>query len=751
MLSPNAITVLTKRYLRKDDYGQPVETPEGLFRRVAIALAEADRRYGATDVEVAATANQFFTLTYQLDFLPNSPTLANAGTPLGMLSACFVLPVDDDLGGIFNALKWQALIHQGGGGTGFSFSRLRPKNDRVGSTKGVSSGPVSFMRIFNAATESIKQGGMRRGANMGILRVDHPDILEFIDLKANLAEMTNFNVSVAVTDAFMAAVEAGATYPLVNPRTGAVTAELDARMVYRRIVERAWATGEPGVIFIDRMNRYCPVPWLGSYEACNPCAEQTLLPFESCNLGSINLENFVTADARRGSTIDWARLRLAVHVAMHLLDNVIDCNRFPLPELKAMSDATRKVGLGVMGFARLLFKLGVAYGTEESFILAEKLMSFIDYESKLASVELAKKRGSFPARNGHEAESNAIYRAWCEERDAREDKHQDADFGALADLIERHGIRNSTTTTVAPTGTLSILADTTGGCEPAFALAFKRNQADAQMVDADAAFRVALAASGLSAEAVARVMEQVEAHHGSLRQAIAKGPLDTVLAPHEREALAGLAPVYVTAHDIEPAAHVLIQAAFQRYNDSSCSKTCNFPAGSTVDQVLEVYRLAWETRCKGITIYRDGSRDAQPLTTSGTQHTGAKRLTITVSDQPPPGALTFSTYQAASARTANVEHGERDRRLISALGVAGEAGEVVELLKKFEGHGHPTDPARLASELGDLLWYVSDLATAYGLSLEAIARGNVEKLERRYPTGFSSDCSLARVDTDCHL
>ena len=757
MLSPNAITVLEKRYLRKDDMGKLAETPEGLFRRVALALAEADRAYGATEAEVEATAEQFFALTYNLDFLPNSPTLANAGTPLGQLSACFVLPVPDDLAGIFETIKRAALIHQTGGGTGFAFSGLRPKNDLVNSTKGVSSGPVSFMRVFNAATESIKQGGMRRGANMGILRVDHPDILEFIDLKADLEEMKNFNVSVALTDAFMAAVEAGTTYPLVNPRTGAITGTLDARDVFQRIVERAWATGEPGGVFIDRMNRFCPVPWLGEYGATNPCGEMPLIPYESCNLGSINLENFVID--RSVPAIDWDRLRLVVHVAMHLLDNVIDANKFPLAELKAMSDATRKIGLGVMGFGRMLFKLGVAYGSEESFLHAEKLMSFIDYESKLASVKLAMARGQFPARNGREAESNALYRRWCMERETEEHRHQDCDYTLLADLIEKHGLRNSTTTTVAPTGTLSLIASTSGGCEPVFALAFKRYQADTHMVDADPVFADALRGAGFPDEAIASVFKGIDDHHGSLRAflAAADGVEVPGIAPALWAKLAELEAVYVGAHDITPAEHVLIQAAFQKYTDASLSKTINFPASATVEDAMAAYRLAWETGCKGITIYRDGARENQPLSTSGTLHTGracsectdttcpapTPTVTLSVSTEPP----SFMAYQLNASRFTAQGAPSREQRLISTLGLAGEAGEVVELLKKVEGHGHPLDLAKLAEELGDLLWYMADVATAYGLDLSTIAALNIAKLGRRYPEGFNSASSLARRDT----
>lgn len=599
MLSQNALTVLEKRYLQKDEQGRVCETPDDLFWRVANTLAQIDGQYGATSAEIQATAQRFHDLMASLDFLPNSPTLANAGTRTGQLSACFVLPVEDDLAGIFETIKHAALIHQTGGGTGFAFSRLRPKNDLVASTKGVSSGPVSFMDVFNAATESIKQGGMRRGANMGILRVDHPDIMDFIRHKEDLTKLTNFNISVAVTDAFMEAVEAGKPYDLINPRSGEAVGQLDAKTVWNEIVRRAWNTGEPGVVFIDRMNRYCPVFWMGQYESTNPCGEQPLIPYESCNLGSINLERFVI-EKNGKPQIDYARLREVVHLSTHLLDNVIDANVYPIPQIREVTLATRKIGLGVMGFARMLFKMGVGYGTEVSFKLAEEVFSFIDYESKVASIELAKTRGQFPARDGHEAESNAFFERLMLERDRQPNRHPEANYAALIREIEAFGIRNSTTTTIAPTGTLSIIADTSGGCEPVFALAFKRWQADTHMVDVDKVFLETAKARGFYSPAL---MEAIEANHGSLVN------LEGYDLP------ADVMTTFATAHDITPTEHVLIQAAFQRYNDSATSKTINFANSATVEDVETAYRLAWETGCKGITIYRDGSRQFQPLST----------------------------------------------------------------------------------------------------------------------------------------
>lgn len=602
MLSKNAITVLEKRYLLKDEQGKLAESPEGLFRRVARSLAEPDRLYGATEEQVAQTAETFFELTHSQDFLPNSPTLANAGTRTGQLSACFVLPVPDDLGGIFESIKHAALIHQTGGGTGFSFSRLRPKNDLVQSTKGVSSGPVSFMDVFNAATESIKQGGMRRGANMGILRVDHPDILDFVAHKEDLTKLTNFNISVAVTDAFMRAVAAGTSYDLLNPRTGEVMSQLDARLVFKQIVQRAWSTGEPGVVFLDRMNEYCPVPWIGKYEATNPCGEQPLIPYESCNLGSVNLERFVVSTPA-GPAVDWARLRQVVHASTHMLDNVIDANRYPIPEIREVTHATRKIGLGVMGFARMLFKLNVGYGTPESLRIAEQVMSFIDYESKVKSLELAKQRGAFPARAGHEAESNEIFERMFSERAGRVGRHPEADYAGLWPEVAQYGLRNSTTTTVAPTGTLSIIADTSGGCEPVFALAFKRWQADTHMVDVDGVFLEYAKNHGFYSP---ELMDAIDANHGSL--------LDLAGHTVPPEAIR----IFRTAHDITPEEHVRTQAAFQGYNDSATSKTINFPEHATVEDVETAYQLAYETGCKGITVYRNNSRQFQPLSVSST-------------------------------------------------------------------------------------------------------------------------------------
>lgn len=629
-LSANALTVLERRYFLKDEQGQLIEDGDALFDRVAHAVALAELAYQPDRFQ--ENKDKFVGLLGSLDFLPNSPTLANAGARTGQLSACFVLPVPDDLGGIFDSVKHAALIHKTGGGTGFSFSRLRHCNDRVKGTGGQSSGPLSFMDVFNTATESIKQGGMRRGANMGILRCDHPDILSFIRYKEDLSKLTNFNISVAVTDAFMLAVAEDLTYPLINPRTGLITDYLDAGTVWNELIARAWNTGEPGVIFIDRMNRWNPIPWLGLYEATNPCGEQSLIPYESCNLGSINLEKFVIVDEAGQLVVDWDRLRAQTETAVLFMDDVIDVNRYPLPEIDTVSRATRKLGIGVMGFARMLFALGIRYGSEESQILAEKIMSFIDYHSKLASVQLAVERGPFPARIGHEAESNAYFLRLCQDRDQQPNKHPDCDYLALYCLIEAHGIRNSNTTTVAPTGTISIVADATSGCEPVFGLVFKRLQAERHMLDVDKAFVYALQTARYPDGSVGFSEKAIETITNTLAEPDSHGSLNPycIQRLYEQmndecvEVVQALAQVFVTAHEISPTQHVLIQASFQKFNDSSISKTINFSSEASVADVATAYNLAWQTGCKGVTIYRDGSRAFQPLATSRPAETPAE-------------------------------------------------------------------------------------------------------------------------------
>ncbi len=581
-LSPNAITVLEKRYLVKDDQGKPVERPEDLFWRVARTIAEADRKYGASEGAVAEAAEAFYGLMAQRYFMPNSPTLMNAGRPLGQLSACFVLPVDDALSngksGIYDTLRAMALVHQSGGGTGFSFSRLRPKNDIVRSTMGVASGPVSFMSLFDASTDVVKQGGTRRGANMGILRVDHPDIMDFITCKDDITKVTNFNISVAVTDAFMAAVEADTDYDLLHPKSGAVTGKLKARDVWHRIIHGAWKTGEPGVFFIDRANYYNPVPHLGAYEATNPCGEQPLLPYDVCNLGSINLGAFV-----KDGAIDWDHLRRVVHLTTHFLENVIDANQYPLPEITDLAQRIRRIGLGVMGLADLFIRLGVAYDSDEAVELGRRIQKFVDDEAKVASERLAEKRGTFAEWE------RSIWGP--DETCAR---------GPEGERIRpMRKLRNCNVTTVAPTGTISIIATCSSGIEPLFAVAFMRNQAGVLMPDVNDDFVAIAKKEGWYSEALMQKIAQ--AGHIAF---------DEVPAKWQR--------VFVTANHIKPEWHIRMQAAFQEYNDSAISKTCNFAQDATEEYVEEIYRLAYKLDCKGVTVYRDGSRDMQVLSTGST-------------------------------------------------------------------------------------------------------------------------------------
>ncbi len=565
-LLENSLIVLEKRYLAKNDKGEIIETPVEMFQRIARYIASADYYYGRDDSEVSQTADAFYEAMADLEFIPNSPTLMNAGRSLNQLSACFVLPVEDSMEGIFDAIKHMALIHKSGGGTGFSFSRLRPKSDMVKTTTGVSSGPVSFMNIFNAATETIKQGGTRRGANMAILSVNHPDILDFITAKRDNTALTNFNCSVALTDAFMEAVESDGEYELINPRNNQPVQRLKAREVFDLIVKMAWKNGEPGIVFLDRINDKNPLKKIGLIESTNPCGEQPLLPYESCNLGSINL-NKVLIQKDGVWEIDFGKLRELTHLSVHFLDNVIDLNKYPLEEIREKTLSNRKIGLGIMGFSDLLIRLGIPYNSEEAVAMARRIMSFIQEESREASRHLARERGAFL-------------------------NFPSSDFASRGE----EPLRNATTTTIAPTGTISIIAGTSSGIEPIFALAYVRNVLDNNvLVESNPLFEAYAKEKGFFTE---DLMKQI-AKTGSVS--------DNEDVPGEAQR------IFVTAHDVSPEWHIRIQAAFQEYVDNAVSKTVNFPHSATEQDIEKVYLMAYETGCKGVTVYRDGSRDSQVL------------------------------------------------------------------------------------------------------------------------------------------
>jgi ribonucleoside-diphosphate reductase alpha chain len=563
-LSANAIKVLEKRYLSKDENGQLLEDVNGMFHRVAKAVASADASY-VSAVELQALENEFYEMMSGLEFLPNSPTLMNAGRPLGQLSACFVLPIEDTMEDIFETIKNAAMIHKSGGGTGFSFSRLRPKGAAVNSTGGVASGPISFMKVFNAATEAVKQGGTRRGANMGILRVDHPDIMDFITCKKDNADITNFNISVGITEEFMKAVEENQEYEIIDPHYKTAAGKLNAREVFDVIVDMAWSNGEPGIIFLDRLNQANVTPALGEFESTNPCGEQPLLPYEACNLGSINLSLMIKS-AENQPEVDFERIGTVVKKAIHFLDNVIDVNKYPLPEIDQMTKSTRKIGLGVMGWADLLCQLNIPYNSQQALELAKQVMGFIQEQARKTSIELAEQKGVFPQFENSSYQQQGIR------------------------------VRNATTTTIAPTGTLSILAGVSSGIEPLFALSYIRNVMDNdELIETNPFFKQAAINGQFYTDELMRIIAK-------------KGTIKGLTEIPEY-----LQDVFVTAHDISPEWHVKMQAAFQKYTDNAVSKTVNLSSKATRQDVADVFNLAYQTGCKGVTIYRDGSRDSQVL------------------------------------------------------------------------------------------------------------------------------------------
>lgn len=575
-INKNAQTVLEQRYLVKDEMGNPEETVEQLFRRVARAIASADRLHDEK-ADCSKTEAIFYNMMTELEFLPNSPTLMNAGRDLGQLSACFVLPIEDSMESIFEAIKQAALIHKSGGGTGFSFSSLRQEGSAVNTTGGVASGPVNFLKVFNMATEAIKQGGSRRGANMGILRIDHPDILKFINCKADNRDITNFNLSVGITEEFMKAAEEGRDYPLMDPHTGKVVKTLNAAEMFEKIVDAAWRNGEPGIIFLDRLNRDNVVPEQGRIEATNPCGEQPLLPHESCNLGSINLTKMVKTTGK-GTELDWHKLGNTVKHAVHFLDNVIDVNKYPLREIAHTTKQTRKIGLGVMGWADCLLMMGIPYNTDEAVLLGERVMSFISQQGREASQELAEERGVFPLFD-------------------------------MSILPKDRPQRNATITTIAPTGTLSIIGGCSSGIEPIFAYVFIRNIMDGtEMIEINPVLKKTLEQRGLYSEPL-------------MRRIAKEGTIS-----HIEEIPEDIRRVFVSTHDISPEYHVRMQAAFQRATDNAVSKTVNFSRQASREDVAKVYSLAFSLGCKGVTIYRDGSRDEQVLNIGKVQKTGESEV-----------------------------------------------------------------------------------------------------------------------------
>ncbi len=634
-LTPNAIKVLERRYLRKDQEGSLIETPEQMFVRVACAIASADIQYGATGQEVKKLEDSFFKIMANLEFLPNSPCLMNAGKELGQLSACFTLPIEDSMESIFETLKTTSLIHKSGGGTGFNFSRLRPKNAVVKTTGGVASGPISFMRVYDAATEAVKQGGTRRGANMGILRVDHPDIMEFIACKENNNHITNFNISVAITDEFMQKLANAQDYDLIDPHTQKPVQKINSKTVFDLIVKQAHKNGEPGIIFIDRINQYNPTPKLGKIESTNPCGEQPLLPYESCDLGSINLDQMCRQAGMR-CEINWDRLKEVTGLAVHFLDNLIDVNKFPLPEIEKATKATRKIGLGVMGWASLLIRLNIPYNSEEAVALAEKAMSFILDAANKKSLELGKTKGVFPAFKG------SIY---------------DKKDGSTR-------MRNATLTTIAPTGTISIIAGPcSSGIEPLFALSYYRNVMDNdKLVEVEPLF------------------EQVARQRGFYSFKLMEKIAESASIKDIKEIPEDVRRIFVTSHDIAPEWHVRMQAAFQKYVHNATSKTVNFPHEATIEEVRKAYIMAFDLNCKGITIYRDRSREEQVLNVGKPKENKevktAYEIKKEIAPRPRPEVIIGTTTKVSTGCgnlyvTINIDEDGKPFELFTQMGKAG--------------------------------------------------------------------------------
>ena len=691
-LSENALKVLEKRYLGKDEHGVVQENPEQMFRRIADAIAGTNSQPSEREF----LSEEYYRFMASMDFLPNSPTLMNAGRPLGQLSACFVLPVGDSMPEIFDTVKATALIHQTGGGTGFSFSRLRPKGAIVRSTGGQASGPVSFMKVINASTDAIKQGGTRRGANMGILRVDHPDILEFVDCKMDLSQVTNFNISVAITDAFMSALKSDSEYDLIAPNDGKVVGKLSARMVFDKIAHNAWANGEPGLFFIDTANRQNPTPSRWTYEATNPCGEQVLGPYESCNLGSINLERHVKQSANGRSEVDWDKLSRSVYLGTRFLDNVVDANRFPIPELATVNQGTRRIGLGIMGFARMLMMLEIPYDSEEGLDMAEKVMSFIREESERTSQDLAKVHGPFPYFEG---------------------------VGTRK--------RNSHLLTIAPTGTISMIADTSSGCEPEFSIIWYKNVMDGTHLP----YTLELFTRVAEREGfmVPGLAEKIVENHGSCRG------LQEVPEKWQK--------VFATAHDVGAEWHVRMQAAFQKYIDAAVSKTINLSQEATIEDVEKSYLLAYDLGCKGITVYRDGSRHNQVLNlgTNAAEKTsgrdlkwGERRVPLDISRgvrakiKGKSGKSYVHLYFDEEDRPAEIfvtpaaDHRERESAILfgrlgsMALQFGAPIEEVIgQFIKSHEEAGTlGSDPYSIAKAIGMILSREGGSSSGKGLSIE---------------------------------